>query len=341
MEKSTTIYEGGSLEPAHRSEPCELRPASRISAYIFIVLGAVLAASYYRLRTDTIFGCQANGYSTEQYLAYCQAGGYGDFDHGAFWFGLEPVATRSAAAADVLFVGESRMQIAFSSTAGQDWLAKNTPSYYLLGFLYHPRVLFQRALLHKLVPRAHIYVINLDSFFEENANVVERIVMDEPDALSSYQRKRLWQYLHRAVCGKVAGFCGNSLAVFRARHTGVWQLSGTISADKAASVDPKLDAEMVAREIVSGRKFLDSLGVDPSCVIFTLVPTVDTPSATSAAIAAGLHVDFIAPEFKDLMTYDGSHLDRGSAERWSAAFFDAAGAKIRDCVRAVPMTPAK
>jgi len=321
------------LSPSTAASRTSLVHVSRVSAYFFIVLCAVLAASYYRLRTDTIFACQADGYSKGRYLAYCQSDGYGDFDHGAFWFDLEPAATRSAAAADVLFIGNSRMQYAFSSTAAQNWLAKNTPSYYLLGFAYNPRAQFERALLSKLAPRANVYVINLDTFFEENGDVPARIVMDDPTAGSRYQSKQRWQYLHHAVCGTVAGFCGNSYAFFRARHTGAWQSSGAISANKPVSVDTKIDAEMVAHETVSGRTFLDSLGVDPGCVIFTLVPTVDTPSATSLAIATGLHTDFIAPDLEGLVTFDGSHLDRASAEKWSAAFFDAAGPKIRECVQ--------
>ena len=301
--------------------------------YIAVVLIAVLAGAYYRLRVETIFGCQAGGYSNKQYLSYCQADGYGDFDHGAFWFNLEPEATRSAASADLLFVGNSRMEYGFSSAVSQHWLAANASPYFLLGFAYHPRVLFQRALLHRLNPRARVYVINLDSFFEENASVPARTVMDDPDARSHYRGKQLWQVLHRAVCGSIRGFCGNSYAIFKDRRTGVWQSSGLISANEATTEETGVDQAVVEREILSGSKFLDSLHVDRRCVIFTLVPTVDTPLPTSAAIAAALHVEFISPKVEDLLTFDGSHLDRPSAERWSAAFFDAAGDRIRECLR--------
>jgi len=188
-------------------------------------------------------------------------------------------------------------------------------------------------LLHKLAPRARVYVINLDAFFEDGGDIPGRIVMEQPDALSNYRRKQIWQNVHSVVCGRLAELCGNSYAIFRTRNTGAWQASGAISAKQAVSVDSKVDAEMVARDTAAGSKFLDSLNVDRSCVIFTLVPTVDTPSATSSTIAAALHVDFIAPNVDDLMTFDGSHLDRASAERWSTAFFDAAGPKIRECVQ--------
>lgn len=311
--------------------PTDATPG-RISTYIAVLLVALLAASYYHLRTQGIFACQAGGYSDQQYLAYCQTNGYGDFDHGAFWFNLEPEATNSAANAQLLVIGNSRMQYGLSTVTAKEWLSKNAAPYYLLGFAYHPRVVFQRALLNKLKPTPRMYVINLDSFFEENASVPAHMVMEQPDAESHYRWKRFWQSLHRGICGPIPLICGDSYAIFRTARSGEWQSSGLIVANEATSVEPAADAEAVAREVASGERFLDGLNVDRRCVIFTLVPTVDAPLPTSAAIAKALHVDFIAPEPEDLLTFDGSHLDRESAERWSAAFLDAAGPKIRDCL---------
>jgi hypothetical protein len=324
--------------PGAGSTGLACRPAT--AWYALLVICAALAAAYYRLRTDSIFGCQGRYYSAAQYLSYCQTTGYGDFDHGAFWFNLEPEATRSAAAADLLFVGNSRMVYAFSSTTAREWFAGNAPSYFLLGFAYYPRVLFMRSLMRKIAPRARVYVVNLDSFFEESASVPARYVMDDPGAASHYRYKQYWQYWHRALCGRLRSFCGDSYAIFKDRRTGAWQASGLILAHEATSLDPKFDAAAVARESMTGRKFLEEFGVDPQCVIFTLVPTVDAPSATSAAIAAALHVEFIVPELDDLLTFDGSHLDQASAERWSGAFFDAAGPKICKCLSAARAAPA-
>jgi hypothetical protein len=52
------------------------------------------------------------------------------------------------------------------------------------------------------------------------------------------------------------------------------------------------------------------------------------------AIAASLDHDVVAPQIEGLHTFDGSHLDEASAERWSAAFLKEAGPRIRDCVDA-------
>lgn len=50
----------------------------------------MVAAYGLKLRTDDIFACPAAGYSTDAYLAYCHSETYGDYDHRAMWFGLEP-----------------------------------------------------------------------------------------------------------------------------------------------------------------------------------------------------------------------------------------------------------
>jgi len=107
-----------------------LRPA----AYIVILVMAVAGAYAYKLRSAGVFACSAEGYRADRYLAYCDASAYGDYDHGAVWFGLEPNVQQFASAAEVLFIGSSRMQFAFSTIATDEWFAAQAASHYLLGF---------------------------------------------------------------------------------------------------------------------------------------------------------------------------------------------------------------
>jgi hypothetical protein len=72
--------------------------------------------------------------------------------------------------------------------------------------------------------------------------------------------------------------------------------------------------------------------VDRSCVIFTIVPTVETKRAEASAIAAKVGQELLSPQVDGLSTFDGSHLDEASAERWSKAFLQEVGPRIRACV---------
>src|SRR5712691_343616 len=111
------------VEPAIQDNKSSIRKACsafRPAFYITLVLGVVLATYAYKLRIEGIFACKADGYASDWYLSYCHNAGYGDYEHGAFWFGLEPPAQKFATSAEVLFLGDSRMQHAFSTVATSD-----------------------------------------------------------------------------------------------------------------------------------------------------------------------------------------------------------------------------
>jgi hypothetical protein len=89
----------------------------------------------------------------------------------------------------------------------------------------------------------------------------------------------------------------------------------------------------VASHAAAGRNFLNRLPSGQTCTILTVVPAVGTPMGTAKAIAARLGLKFVAPQLQGLMTFDKVHLDPQSAQRWSAAFLEQAGAEIQQCVQ--------
>ncbi len=300
--------------------------------YSLIVVGVLLAACVLSLRRYGVFACQADGYGSDRYLAYCQSVNYSDYDHGAFWFGLEPTAHEAAADAQVLFLGNSRMQFGLSTPETTNWFASPRVRYYLLGFSYNGNYRFEEPLLQRLKPNASAYVINLDLFFESSESPYARAVMKDPDAKVRHEEKRGWQQLHHPLCGRVKYLCGNAQAFFRSRDTGAWILTGGQFRSKPVSYSRTVDKTRLETYTAAGRDFLRQLPVRPECVIFTMVPTVETDAATATAVAEALGLTFVSPELEDLVTFDESHLDQESAQRWSRAFLEAAGGHIRACL---------
>jgi hypothetical protein len=311
--------------------------SARPGLYILILVCSVLGAFTYKMRGEGVFACPASGYRSNHYLAHCETTGYADYDHGALWFDLEPEARGSAANAEVLFLGSSRMQFAFSTDATSNWFAALAAPYYLLGFSYTENVLFAEPLLAALRPRAKVYVINADRFFDDSrltppANQILR----DTDARSRYKDKQFWQSLHRSICTAVPAVCGTKPAFFRSRDNGAWELEGSTAvwnaAPKTTSDGPASEVERWDHFSALGQKFLSGLGTDRDCIFLTLAPYEGTKRAEAQAIAKALGLDLVAPNPDGLKTFDGSHLDRQSAERWSQAFFDAAGPRIRKCL---------
>jgi hypothetical protein len=311
----------------------EALSASRPILYICILMCAVLAALAYRARTDGIFACQAPGYSSDRYLSYCHNEGYGDYEHGAFWFDLEPAIQKSVASADVLFLGSSRMQLAFSTTATADWFSSASARYYLMGFGYNENVAFTEDLLLKYKPQAKVYVINIERFFDRSETVPARTVRHDPQARARYQEKRLWQFFHRPICRALPLACGDRYVIFRSRETGTFSIWG-LSQFKVAPVsyDRSADPAAMDDQVAIGKKFLSHLPVDPDCVILMTVPSVRTKTREITALANALGKELVAPELEGLETFDGSHLDRPSAERWSRAFLEATAPQIKRCL---------
>jgi hypothetical protein len=133
----------------------------------------------------------------------------------------------------------------------------------------------------------------------------------------------------------VPAICGHQVAFFRSRSNGVWQLQGSEKFKAAAVADTVPDADDLAhwkRYTELGEKVVSGLQIDRQCVILTIAPWEATKTAEARAIADALKLELVAPKLEGLRTLDGDHLDRESAQRWSAAFFEAAGPRIRQCL---------
>ena len=319
--------------------PRPLRKARpRPSVYILVILFSVVAAFAFHMRQDGIFTCPA--LDGAGYLGYCQGTAYGDYDHGAVWFGLEPGVREAAAAADVLFVGNSRMQFGFSAPALNDWAAANGASFYLLGFSHNETAEFTAPLLKGLRPHARAYVISVDKFFFERESPPAAEVMHDPETRARYAAKRAWQRPHRLICGSLPALCGSSISFYRQRDTGQWRLEGSdgiaaavINSDRP--VYTKGDPELLATMTANAQAFLDdldALGVARPCVILTYVPSTDNNRLLANALASALGMALIAPQGEGLVTMDGSHLDPPSAQVFTADFLAAAGPRLAQCL---------
>ena len=306
----------------------------QLTLYIVIVILSALGALAFQLRSNGIFACSAAAYSSDDYLAYCNSLAYGDFDHGAFWFGMEPGIREAAAAADALFLGSSRMEFGFSTGATDEWFSTREVEYYLLGFSHSENVSFVEPLLSSIAPAAKVFVINADRFFDDSLTEPANTIFFGDDAESRYRRKRAWQLPHRELCGALTWLCGDNLSFYRSRFSGQWTFLGSDALIPSGTADSSDDAdESWVRNQKRAERFLATLPVARNCVLLTVVPWAATPRAEATALASALGVQLVAPVLDGLHTFDGSHLDTESAERWSARFFELAGDSISVCLR--------
>jgi hypothetical protein len=176
-------------------------------------------------------------------------------------------------------------------------------------------------------------VINVDDFFGRSESPPVKTIFHDPEARQKYEAKQFWQRVHERVCKPFARLCGTKFVIFRSRETGAYYPEGVPPTKiTPVSYDQNISQDVVDNNVATAIDFLSRFA-QGKCVILTNIPFVETNIGNANAIAKGIGAKLVAPDsLKGLQTYDGIHLDRPSAERWSKAFFSAAGDEIRLCL---------
>jgi len=312
------------------TEPRNRKPL----VYALALVVVALMAYGYKLVNHGIFACSANGYQDGWYFAYCNSTAYGDYDHGALWYPLEPETVSFASDAEVLMVGSSRMQYGFSTDTVDQWFSQRGISHYLLGFSHTETVKFMQPLLEKVNPQAKVIVINLDGFFENRVTEPVAKLFAGGDSRSRYEAKRRWQKPHRVLCGAIPGLCKNSPAVYRNIETGRWIQYGKNPNWLKAPTALKSEEQQMEfdKGLILAQDFIRSIDQDGRCIFLTIVPSPFTPMKEVEYLAKKLGIPLHVPTPQGYLTRDNSHLDIPSAERWSQAYLQLSGDEIERCL---------
>jgi hypothetical protein len=318
--------------------------------YTAIFLGAACLVglpTYIGTWTWDVAACGPAPQRSSAFLAECTQRNFGDFEHAAYLWDLEPSAVRALQAADVVFLGNSRMQIAFSTRAVSQYFSRNGISYYVLGFGYDEESAFPEHLLRKYHIKPKAYFINADPFFNDHLS----IPADELESMRlsvwlSYAFKTMFVREQRLICG-IPGLCVRSQnTLYRVPEDGTWiwqefWLPSARSLPLTAEKGMTLNDSQLSHAKVLAREFAASSSVPPECIILTGVPTnVVDSQAVAAEIgrAAGLQV--ILPDVENVNTADQSHLNADSAERWSTAVIAKAAPILEACLARQHNAPA-
>ena len=136
-------------------------------SYLVLFLAvSLLAGTGYRLIDLVVgtLGCRHTD-APGAFLAYCDTPSFGYYEHGAYYFGLEPEAVDRLKRAEVVFLGNSHAQFAFSTDEVESYFAKRTVPIYLLGLPYGEQGRFPLRLIEKYQLRPKLLVIFCRSVF--------------------------------------------------------------------------------------------------------------------------------------------------------------------------------
>lgn len=295
---------------------------------IFLVATLILAALF-KFSFTSSAGCDAFGGGTGKFMAYCDVDTHGHYDHAAYLFDLEEGLINHVRQANLIFLGSSRPQMAFSTTSLTDFVIHHPAIRpYLLSFGHDEQDLFSAAVLDRIKPTPALVVISADPFFAQVSSPHARQLLNHRGLEENNARiKKFWHRISEAACdgqlpmvGRL--ICGSYNTVYRSVQDGRWiwhnERLGTIP---VSELSPSSGDDAAIKAYASNAEaFLSRLPVDRRCVVLTYIPTTKGKPFIAEGIAARLGTPFIAPQLTSLTTSDGSHLDTASSERWSKAF---------------------
>jgi hypothetical protein len=308
-----------------------------LAVFVASTLLGIVILSAGQMTIDNLH-CRSSKYGNHDFLAYCRSDKYGDYEHGALYYGLEPSVRDNIRHAKVVFLGSSKTQAGFSTTAVRAYFDRLQTRFFIMGFGYNERSNFALAVLKRSKASPKVVVINADPFFTETlSEPAQEVLEGRPAFLWRLAMKMLFQRIHRVLCPTPFICPESEPAIFRSAIDGQWNWIGPYIAEHAIPIDRSVQKTIPSEEFQIakgiGEKFIREIGLNRRCVVITGVPNSDLDSTGIAERLAGaLGTSSIFPSMDGLMTLDGSHLNLESAERWSSQFVEALTPILKDCI---------
>ena len=311
---------------------------------VCLIVAGITGLAYRALdRTIMSLGCFQPP-PAGHFIAYCSSPGFGDYEHGAYYYGLQPETLPHLREADVLFFGTSRAQLALSTEALSRFFERSTAKPYLLGFGYDEPGAFPLALVKKHHLKPDVIVILADPFFRDRTTGHVRVssknwfrwrVITE---LYEYTMKRGMIALGTTFCDLWPRSCSRTWAlVYRSSRDGTWQTFAFDDSKHAPITGPAsitYTAAMAIADLPFAERFIATTGVSRGCVVLSAAPSpLVNSDAYLTEIGRLLGVRVALPKLDGLTSFDGSHLSADSAERWSAALLREIGDTLESCAK--------
>jgi len=311
---------------------------------IYLILGVslvslgLLAVDFGYFAAHTI-QCWSGKYGSQYYLAGCHNRRLIEYDMGAIYYGLEDGISETIKNAQVIVLGSSKAQAAFSSSATEAYFAKQNARFYVLGFGYNNLGGFALPLLKHKQANPKLLIVGADPFFiTQLPPLTDDILTGDWSAYWNHVFIAGVQRLQRAVCPTFPSLCSPPFrTIYRSAKTGQWKWLGSYFPEQSIPLNDMLHPEFTDGEFQAavefGERFLREAGIDRNCIVFTGVPNNERDSpAIASRLAQRLGTKLILPEVEPLALLDDTHLNFDSAERWSAAFLTELTSVLDSCL---------
>jgi hypothetical protein len=264
---------------------------------------------------------------------YLAADRGGQVDHYVLYHGTDREALERLRAAQVLFLGNSRLMFALDTGALRGFFTARGLTYYVLGFGHTEQDDFPARIIAKYNLRPTVVVVNADGFFWDGQSPwAGQVVRDSWfDAWKLQREAEATHWVRRRLHAVIPQYVDLSQGIrefiaFRSRLDGTWFVGNDFDEEFPFTWPPAGDRHQPSRRsLEAAETFKADLDARGARLILCLVPSPLASMHRAQVLAAHLGVPLVAPAVGQLTTVDRSHLTAASAWRFERAFLAALG----------------
>jgi hypothetical protein len=301
--------------------------AIAVGAGTFLVLAGVAAQALAPLAREMDIVRHADPPNRDAYYLAHNRGGH--VDHHVLYHGIDEQAVVRLRAADVLFLGNSRLMFVLQTEALQSFFRDLGLTYYVLGFGHEEQDDFPAEIIERFDLRPAVVVVNVDGFFwDEQSDWADKVVQETPfDAWKVQVEAEIPHAVRRRLHATIPHIVDihhnrREFVIYRSREDGTWFVATPFGEGSRFDWPPAGRHEPSARSIRTAQTFKRALTGRGSRIVLCVVPAPDVSLYRAQAMARHLDAPLVAPQIRPLRTIDRSHLSEESAGRYVKALLE-------------------
>lgn len=262
----------------------------------------------------------------EFYLAHDRGG---HIDHHVLFHGIDRTARRYLSAAEVLFLGNSRLMFALDPWTVRQFFSDVERRYYVLGFGHEEQDNFPLEIIRSHGLRPKVVVVNADHFFAAERSEWAARVRDETDfdawkvQVEGEATHQVRRRLHRVLPQYVDLYRGRrEVVIYRSREDGTWFVANDFGEGVPFAWPPGDREVPPLAALQAAELFKRELDARNTRLVLCIVPGPNVSLHRARAFAQHLSVPLIVPETGELRSIDGSHLSHLSAVRVATSLLE-------------------
>ena len=258
----------------------------------------------------------------------------GPFDHQVLYYNFGK-SIENAKKADILFLGNSRVQLGLDRDLLQPFAKRYCLNYFNMSLGNFESYQFPLMIIRKYDLRPKVIIINAEDFRGGPSDLAQGVISQGRlrSALFFFLRNAIYKdilVLHSYAPRWIRETFSATLkehvyksVVYRSRVTGEW-FRPPSSSRKSTPITNK--NESACRDRITGKafdnakRFKEEMSERGTQVVLTLVPHNDSCQKSAEQLAKQIGVLMIGVDWHGLSTVDGSHLTKESSQRFTEEF---------------------